>query len=272
MTNPNEAYQRILRPLARMLERGIENAHITKSPALDEVLSGLGRGDPQVLEHLPEGLKVSIGRDLGAYLERNFPWGNSSLARARTDLEQGRLEAGVAAACAVMIEHGYASVARPSTPPATVFFSRDAVTVARELCGSSLIYAPEGSAPAGAVATKTAAYGPAKKDKNLSEARAGTVGVWGVRGNNILIISAHEPGDAGKVAVWGLGAVGEKPTLTMSEVGHFLNIGAYEGTVIGENAPLALHVRNTSTDRLGGQYVRPFDASDKGAKAAYELK
>jgi hypothetical protein len=150
------------------------------------------------------------------------------------------------------------------------FFARDPNDVARDLCGSSLVYT--GNNSWGGLVTATGGYDThGKKDKATAEAAPGTVGVYSSRGD-ILIISAHEPGEAGTIALFGMAQYNGK-NLAKSEVANRLQIREYAGERIGRKAPLVIHPRDTAIDQVGSLYVRedPTTKRKTGASNAFKL-
>lgn len=166
--------------------------------------------------------------------------------------------------------HGYISQDQTVSLYAPDFFARNRVEVAKDLCGSGLGLMDGFNYFSGTV-LETAAYTVSKKDKSVAEAAPGTVGVWSAQGKSILIISAHESGDEGTVAVWGIGQYDKK--LPMGLVGDNLKIRDYEGTIIGVNSPIVLMPRDISTDKSGHMYVDQITNKRalKGADAAYKI-
>ena len=149
------------------------------------------------------------------------------------------------------------------------FFSRDPVTVAEELCGSSLSYANDVMNSWSGLVTETGAYRTySKKDEAVAKAEPGTIGLYPAQGHQILIISAHEPGKKGTVAVWGLG-VGEY--LSMARVTQLMTAEKYTGKIIGVDAPFYLSPRNTSNKKIGNLEVNSM-GNCKSANARYCLR
>ncbi len=148
------------------------------------------------------------------------------------------------------------------------FFARYPVEVAEALCGSSLAYVDKINNSWSGLVTEVAAYKTSSnKDEVIANSLPGTIGLYPVQGKNVLIISAHEPGKSGTVAVWGLG-LGEN--LSMTRVTELMNAESYVGTIMGINNPIYLQPRDCTNNQVGNLKVTNV-GKEKGAAAIYKL-
>ncbi len=154
------------------------------------------------------------------------------------------------------------------------FFARDHRVVAKDLCGSVLLYAPDSTPPSfpmpTGIITATAGYSMSAKDRETAQASPGTIGVYQAQGKGILIISAHEPSKTGTVAIWGMQT--QNGRMGMAEIGTRLEIARYERKVIGVDAPYTILPRDSRTKGILGATVQRLPSSEsKGADEAYAL-
>lgn len=148
------------------------------------------------------------------------------------------------------------------------FFARDPAEVAEALCGSALSYADRANTSWSGLVLETAAYKTfTVKDEATAKAAPGTLGLYPSQGKHILIISAHEQGKYGTVAIWGLGA-GEN--LSMTKVTEALGANGYTGSIMGVNSPLYLQPRDCTNNKVGNLKVKS-TGKQKGADASYKL-
>lgn len=260
----------VLESLGNALQKGVERAGFSIEGPLEETLKRIQSGDAKALLQLPPDLRAAVGVEIANAIEGGYEL-SAGMEAAMEAFQSDNYEAAVSALEGAFRE-GYVDascIAPDGALYGSAFFARDMATVAKHLCGSSLVHA-EGVAQAwGGVVTHTGAYKPTKKDKHIAEARPGTIGAWPSQGHHITIISAHKEGGAGTVAVWGMGQLGDQ--LSMGNVGAGLEVKAYEERVIGEDAPIDVQPRNLAVDRVGGLEVRKL-ANAKGASPVYGLK
>ena len=268
-----EQNKRILEPLAKLLKKESRQAGIPMGNGLEQVLNDVASGDAEAFKNLPSETKKAVldlsNAGLAKAIVREFP--NLDVDAVSNSLSTENPEK-VIGALVDLARNGYIEAKAVSGPLyAPEFFARDTVKVAKELCGSTLIYTA-GKIWGGPV-LYTAAYKASAKDRATASAAPGTIGVYASQGKNILIISAHEPGKEGTVAVWNLGQFND--AFKMGNVGEYFEILNHAGKVIGDNAPLYLEPRNNSSDKLNN-YASVKKLTDpkelKGAMGAFKLE
>ena len=254
----------ILGPLAKLMRRGFRGQKIPVANGLETVLSELEKGNTEALKDLPAEVKTAVCNLLADAVEEAYGK-NLAVGAAVESLRGGNYKDGVEGLFAAT------PVNNPEGLPiyGPRFFARDPAAVAKDLCGSGLLYAKGSDVWAGVVKETGAYRGATKKDKATAEAMPGTMGVWSAQGYKILIVSAHDPGKKGTVAVWGLSFPGE--AWGMGDVGAQLDIESMEGKVVGDpNSGLIVMPRDPSTDSVGMLYVRSTNKV-KGSSASYKL-
>jgi hypothetical protein len=253
--------KQILGPLAGMMRRGFKSQKIPVRGGLEDVLSRVANGEAEALQELPAEVRNTVCNLLADAVEETYGK-NLAVGAAVDSLRRGEYKEGVQGLFEATPVRGDGPVY------GSRFFARDPAAVAKDLCGSALLYT-EGSDVWSGVVTETAGYrGSTKKDKETAEASPGTIGVWNAQGHKILIASAHEPGKKGTVAVWGMGLPDEK--WSMGEVGKRLEIDERAGEIIGATSDLSVMPRDPSSEKVGKMYVRSMPKA-KGACAIYKL-
>ena len=230
-------------------------------------LESLAEGSVDELGRLPHAFRDAAYARVADAIERLYE--GDSIATATGHLREGRLPSAVNALVSALRE-GYVSadqVPASATLYGSQFFARNPDVVAEALCGSSLTYTAGVGSAGSVLASKTGSYpNPTRKDRATAEAEPGTIGVYSAQGKDILIVSAHEAGDAGTVAIW------EGNGLSMEGIADALHIRDNDGLVIGDSAPIEVHPRNAAVDRVGGLYVKALSRSQlKGASVGYKL-
>ncbi|HLC91277.1 MAG TPA: hypothetical protein VJI15_05935 [Candidatus Nanoarchaeia archaeon] len=269
METSEDRRKKILGPVSRALQQGAERAGFTMGGDLEGVLRRLQDGDVAALTIFPKELRAAVGQEIALEIEARYA-PSTDLGVAVTAFKSGKFEDAIRL-LGEGLRAGYVEASTVSPSGALygqAFFARPRGEVSQHLCGSVLAYAPTVIEAMAGLVTHTAAYKASEKDRAIASAEPGTVGVWTAQGNAILIISAHEPGKEGTVAVWGMRSSAGQ--LGMGAVGQELDIRSYEGMVIGRDAPLQVMPRNLSVDTVGALTVGK-EANAKGATDVYRL-
>ncbi len=260
-----EKLKTLLGPVATLFRKEFRRKNLPITESLESALSQMESGDPVGVQGLSQGTTEAVCSVLADSVEKIY--GEKLVIDSAVEaLRQGRYKESIES----LFEATFGLVADDGMPVySPQFFSRDANIVAKELCGSNLMFTGKRRGWTGLI-TETAGYDePSKKDKKTAESLPGTIGVWPAQGKQVLIISAHEPGDAATVAVWAMSHYDSK--WSMGQIGANLNIGEREGEIIGSPGyDLVLLPRDPSTDSVGHLLVNPTNAG-KGESSAYKL-